>query len=40
MTECGNQALIAAGRDAVARQWPELRRSLLAAQSGSAAAGK
>lgn len=40
MTECGNQALIAAGRDAVARQWPELRRSLLAAQSGGGMAVK
>ena len=35
MTECGDQALIAAGRDAVARQWPALRKSLIAAQSGS-----
>jgi len=35
MTACGNAALVAAGRDAVARQWPELRRSLIAAQAGS-----
>ena len=35
MTECGDQALIAAGRDAVAREWPALRRSLAAAQAGS-----
>lgn len=34
MTACGNAALVAAGRDAVARQWPELRRSLIAAHSG------
>jgi NTE family protein len=34
MTECGVQALVAAGRDAVARQWPELRRSLVEAQAG------
>jgi len=40
MTECGNQALIAAGRDAVAREWPELRRSLIAAQSGGGAVAK
>jgi NTE family protein len=35
MMECGTQALVAAGRDAVARQWPELRRSLVEAQAGA-----
>ncbi|HSN19061.1 MAG TPA: patatin-like phospholipase family protein, partial [Usitatibacter sp.] len=40
MTECGTQALVAAGRDAVARQWPALRASLLAAQVGSGAVAK
>jgi NTE family protein len=34
MMDCGAQALVAAGREAVARQWPQLRRSLVAAQSG------
>jgi NTE family protein len=40
MTECGDQALIAEGREAVARQWPELRKSLIAAQSGTATVAK
>lgn len=31
MTECGDQALVAAGRDAVAREWPALRKSIVAA---------
>ena len=35
MVECGNQALIAEGRVAVARQWPQLRRSLIAAHAGT-----
>jgi NTE family protein len=35
MTACGDPALVAAGREAVAREWPALRKSLIAAQSGS-----
>jgi len=35
MMECGDEALVAAGRAAVARQWPALRRSLVAAHDGS-----
>jgi len=31
MTECGDQALVAEGRDVVAREWPALRRSIVAA---------
>ncbi len=37
MMECGDQALVAAGREAVAREWPELRKSLIAAQAGTGA---
>jgi NTE family protein len=33
LTRCGEEALIAAGRDAVAREWPDLRKSLIAAHA-------
>jgi len=35
MVDCGNFALIAAGRNAVREQWPQLERSLAAAASGA-----
>jgi NTE family protein len=37
MTDCGTQSLVAAGREALAMQWPALRRSLLAAHAAAIA---